>query len=83
MIAAAKQAKAILEKSGAEAFQLGQIHTGAWAGQWLVTIRWADWKAYGKAQQVLSDNAEYQKLMANVTAMATLESRTLGHTLDL
>jgi hypothetical protein len=83
MIAAAKQAKAAHEKAGAELFQLGQIHTGPWAGQWLVTIRWADWKSYGKGQQALADNTEFQKLMADVVAMATLESRTLGNTLDL
>jgi hypothetical protein len=40
MIKTAKQAKAIFEKR-AEFLRLSRFHTGAWAGEWLVSTRYS------------------------------------------
>lgn len=53
----------IAARHGAE-YQLGRVHTGAHVGDWLVTIRHADWAAYGKCQAALAADAEYQALLA-------------------
>lgn len=42
IIAAAKKAKAIHEKAGAEYFRLGKIHSGTSTAQWVVAIRHPD-----------------------------------------
>ena len=57
-MAAAKKAKAIFENVGGE-FQVGQLYSGPDIGQWVATIRFADWEDYGAAMKALSSNAEY------------------------
>jgi hypothetical protein len=69
MVALAKKAKPIHQKSGAELLRLGQIHTGPHAGQWVVSVRYPDWEAYGKARQALAGDTAYQKLTAEVEAV--------------
>ena len=66
LIANGRRAKAIHEKAGAELFRVGQIYTGPHAGQWMVSVRWADWEAYGRAQQILASDNEYQQLWSDV-----------------
>ena len=83
IVAAAKKAKTIHEKAGAEFLRLGQIQTGPHAGQWLVTVRHTDWETYGKAMQTLAGNAAWQKLLAEVGAMSQLIDRTVVVSIDL
>ena len=51
MVKTAKQAKAIFEKHGAEFLRLSRFHTGAWAGEWLISTRYSSWEVYGKVQE--------------------------------
>lgn len=51
MIAAAREAKAIFERHGAEFLRLSRFHTGAWAGEWLAVTRYSNWEVYGKVQE--------------------------------
>jgi hypothetical protein len=83
MIKAAKQAKALFEKHGAEWFRLSRFHTGAWAGEWLVAVRYPSWSAYGKGQDEMAKDAEYQKLLAQVMSMAELTARNITVGVDL
>jgi len=83
IVAAAKKSKTIHEKAGAEAFRLGQIHTGPHAGQWVVSTRYPDWETYGKARQALASNTAFQKLMAEVEAMSQTVDRTIIVGVDL
>jgi len=84
LIANCRRAKAIHEKAGAEYFRVGQIYTGPHAGEWLVAVRWADWAAYGKAQQTLASDSAYQQLWADVvTSGSRLVDRVVVAGIDL
>jgi hypothetical protein len=45
MVKTARQAKAIVEKHGAEFFRVSRFHTGLWVGEWLVVTRYSSWEA--------------------------------------
>ena len=83
IVAAAKKAKAIFAKHGAQNFQLNRVHAGPEAGQWAVVTSFSDWAAYGKLQQALADDDTYQKLLAQVSAMSELTSRRIVVSVDL
>lgn len=83
MVNAAKQAKAIFEKHGAEYLRLSRFHSGEFAGQWLAASRYANWEAFGKAQEAISRDKEFAKLMAHMTTFATLTGRNITVSIDL
>jgi len=83
MTKAAKQAKVHYEKHGAEFFRMSRFYTGAWAGEWLVVSRFANWEAYGKAQDALAKDAEFQKLLAHVMGLAEMTGRSIAVGVDL
>jgi hypothetical protein len=80
---AAKEAKAIVEKHGAESFRLSKFYTGPWTGQWTVMIRYSDWETYGKVQAALAKDAAFAKLLAHVATISELMSRNLTIDVDL
>ena len=81
VIANVNKAKPIVEKEGAEAIRVGQIHTGPYAGQWMTAVAYPDWATLGKAQQALASNATYQKILAD--GGLHLEGRTIIAGIDL
>ena len=83
MIKAAKQAKALFEKHGAEWLRLSRHHSGEFTGQWLAASRYASWEAYGKAQEGLAKDPEYAKLMAHMTSFAELTGRNITVGIDI
>ena len=83
LIPLGKQSKAFHEKAGAEWLRVSLIHTGPHAGQWLVSIRWPDWAAYGKGQQTLAGDAAFQKVMAEVGKLVQLQDRMVVVSVDL
>ena len=83
MVKAARQAKAIFEKHGAEFFRLSRFHTGIWAGEWLAVSRFSSWSAYGKAQEGLAQDVEFQKLLAHVQSFAEITGRNITVGIDL
>lgn len=83
IVKAARQAKALFEKHGAEFLRLSRFHTGTWAGEWLVVSRYSSWSAYGKAQEGLAKDAEFQKLLAHVQSFAELTGRNITVGVDL
>ena len=46
IVAAAKKAKAIFAKHGAQNFQLNRVHAGPDAGQWAVVTTFSDWASF-------------------------------------
>jgi hypothetical protein len=81
-VATAKKAKTIFEQAGGE-FQVGQIYSGSDIGQWVAMIRFPDWEAYGKAMKVLSSDAAYLKMMAELGAVSPATDRTFIVGIDL
>jgi uncharacterized protein (DUF1330 family) len=83
MIQNAKNAKTIFEKHGAEFLRVSRFHAGMWAGDWLVVTRYPSWEVYGKAQEGLSKDPAYAKLMANTATIAQLMGRSITVSVDL
>ena len=83
IVAAAKKAKAIFAKHGAQNFQLNRVHAGPDAGQWAVVTTFSDWASYGTLQQALAGDEVYQDLLAQVSAMSELTSRRIVVSVDL
>ena len=83
MVKAAKRAKALFEKHGAEYLRLSRFHTGIWAGEWLAVSRYPSWSAYGQAQERLAKDPEFQKLLAELPAFCELTARNISVGVDL
>ena len=83
MIAAARKSKVLWEKNGAEWLRLSRFHSGAMAGEWLISTRFADWVVYGKAMEAMSKDQEFQKILADVMSKAELTSRSVAVGVDL
>jgi hypothetical protein len=83
IVAAAKKAKAIFAKHGAQNFQLNRVHAGPDAGQWAVVTTFDDWASYGALQQALAGDEVYQDLLAQVSAMSELTSRRIVLSVEL
>jgi len=83
MVKAAKQAKVLFEKHGAEFLRLSRFHTGMWTGEWLVATRYANWEVFGKVQEGLAKDPAFAKLLAHVNTFAELTSRNITVGVDL
>ena len=79
----ARAAKQIVEKHGAEFFRLSRFHTGSWAGEWLVTTRFANWEVYGKVQNALAKDPEFAKVLARAMEIGELTGRNIAVGIDL
>ncbi len=64
MVRIAGKIKPLCEKHGAEYMRLGQSYSGDYAGQYVFSLRYADWETYGKAMQAMSNDAELQAAYA-------------------
>jgi hypothetical protein len=83
MVQIARRAKKIFEKHGAEFLRLSRFHTGAWAGEWLVTTRYSSWEAYGKVQEAVANDKEFAQLQAEGMKIVELEGRNIAVGVDL
>ena len=83
MIKAAKEAKKLFEKHGAEWLRFSRFHSGEFTGQWLGASRYSSWEVYGKAQEGLAKDPEFAKLMANMTTFSELTGRNITVGIDL
>jgi hypothetical protein len=83
IVPAAKQAKAILIKHGAQHVELNKVYAGPDTGQWAVVVNFGNWNAYGKSQQALLEDAEYQTLLARVGEISEMTSRRIVVSVDL
>lgn len=83
MIKNVRLAKKIFEKHGAEFLRLSRFHTGAWAGEWLVTTRYSSWEVYGKVQEAVAKDAEFAKILAQAMEVSELMGRNIAVSVDL
>jgi len=79
----ARAAKQIVEKHGAEFLRLSRFHSGSWAGEWLITIRFANWEVYGKVQEALAKDTDYLKVLARGRELGELTGRNVAVGVDL
>ncbi|MGG5819141.1 hypothetical protein [Falsiroseomonas sp. HW251] len=73
----ASAAKQHMMKAGAQSVEMHRFHSGAFIGEWLVVARYANWEAYGKAQDALTGDAKYQALLKRVMEKAELVGRSV------
>ena len=83
MAKAAKQAKKIVEKHGAEFLRMSRFHTGPWIGEWLVVTRYPNWEAYGRAQEGMAKDPAWAKLLADTAKIAQMMGRNITVGVDL
>src|SRR5271155_2626796 len=83
MIKAAKQAKTLFEKHGAEWLRLSRFHAGEFTGQWLAASQHSSWEAYGKAQEGLAKDPEFIELLTHMTTFSELTGRNITVGVDL
>ena len=83
VIKSARVAKQIVERHGAEFLRLSRFHTGSWAGEWLVTTRFANWEVYGKVQNALAKDPEFAKVLARAMELGELTGRNIAVGIDL
>ncbi len=73
--------KELVISMGANDLRVGQIQTGQYTGNWLVTSWFDNMEAFGKMNDAALASAEYQSMLAN--AKGTFLSRTLVRTVDI
>ncbi|QIO33699.1 hypothetical protein [Bradyrhizobium sp. 1(2017)] len=83
MVQIIRQAKKIFEKHGAEFLRLSRFHTGPWAGELLVSTRYANWEVYGKVQEAVAKDPEFAQVQAEGMKIAQLQARNIAVSIDL
>jgi len=83
MVKAAKQAKKIVEKHGAERLLLNAVTAGPDAGQWALVLTFADWGAFGKSMQSASGDPAFAQVLSEMDAAAEMVSRRILVSVDL
>ena len=78
-----KQIAPILKNHGATAMRLGYCYSGEYTGQLLAVVNSPDWATYGRAMQAISEDTQYQGLLAEALKIAELQERALFITEDL
>ena len=70
-------------KHGAQQLQLNRVHTGPETGLWAVAITFSNWESFGRAQEAIAADAEFQALMTQVGSISELISRRILVGIDL
>jgi hypothetical protein len=83
MVKIVRQAKKIFERHGAEFLRLSRFHTGPWAGELLVSTRYASWEVYGKVQEAVANDPEFAQVQADGMKIAELQARNIAVSIDL
>ena len=78
-----KQAKAHWQRHGAADFQLTRFQTGAWAGEFLISITFPNAATYGKALDDMPTDSEFMAVMAEAQSAAQLMGRNTLISIDV
>jgi len=77
----AAKVKAWVMANGAEDARVGQIQTGEHTGKWLMSIRYPNMEAFGKASDLQATDPQVQAMVAETKG--TLVFRTLVRGIDI
>jgi len=78
-----KEAAAVWKKHGAVSSRYGSIYSGAHAGHILAVITFPDWTTYGRAMQSISEDADWKRIMGELSKLSTIQERLLTVTEDM
>lgn len=73
----ARQNATILKRHGATAVRVGTCYSGPDTGQLYALVTFPDWATYGRAQQAMAGDAEYQRLMSEGLSIIELVDRSV------
>jgi NIPSNAP len=73
----ARQAAAIWKGHGATAARAGTCYSGPDTGQLYSILTFPDWATYGRAQQAIATDAEYQRLASEGVGVIELIDRSV------
>jgi hypothetical protein len=76
-LAIGREAAAIQKRHGATSFRLGPCYAGPDTGLLFVATTYPDWATYGRAQQALAADAEWQRVFSEATKIAELRDRSV------
>ena len=79
----AREVAPILKKHGAVSVRFGPCYAGPDAGQLYIAITFPDWASFGRAQQALAADAQWQKLYAQALKIGELQDRSIIVAQDL
>ncbi len=83
VVRVAAKVKPVVEGHGAEYMRMGQAYSGAYAGQFIVVMRYADWETYGKAMDAMSNDPAFQEAYAEALSVGQLEGRSIITGIDI
>ena len=66
-----------LKRHGAVSARVGQCWAGPYAGQIYWAITFPDWATFGRAQQALAADAQWQKLYGEALKIGELQDRSV------
>ena len=72
-----RQAAAIQKRHGAISFRFGPVYAGPDTGKLVVAATYPDWASYGRAQQGLAADAEWQQVLGEAMKIAELHDRSV------
>jgi hypothetical protein len=72
-----RQAAVIQKRHGATAFRMGPCYAGPDTGLIFVVATFPDWATYGRAQQALAADTEWQQLYGEANKIAELHDRSV------
>jgi len=73
----AREVASILKAHGATSVRCGPCYSGPDAGQVYVAISFADWATFGRVQQALSTDPQWQRLYAEALKIGELQDRSV------
>jgi hypothetical protein len=73
----AREVAPVLKKHGAVSVRFGPCYAGPDAGKLYVAITFPDWASFGRAQQALAADAQWQKLYAQALKIGELQDRSI------
>jgi hypothetical protein len=73
----ARQTAAVLKRHGAASFRFGPCYAGGDAGKIYVAITYPDWATFGRAQQALAADVEYQSLFSEALKIGEMLDRSI------
>ncbi|MBV8120468.1 MAG: NIPSNAP family protein [Alphaproteobacteria bacterium] len=79
----AKEVAPLIKRHGATSVLLGYCHSGAFTGQISIVATFPDMATYGRAWQAISEDAHYQRILAEASNIAELQDRSVIVTQEL
>jgi hypothetical protein len=79
----AKEIAPVLKRHGAVSVRLGFCHVGAYAGETFGAVIFPDWATYGSAMHALWEDADYNRVIGELSKTFELQERSVLVTEDL